>query len=124
MSKAYFVYLMSNQSRMLYVGVTNDVTKRALEHKSKSIPGFTQKYNLHNLVYFEVFVNINAAIAREKQLKGWLRPKKAALVNSKNPQWLDLAEPQSKSGERFKKRASVCARTSNNFPDPAPNKNL
>jgi len=97
---------MSNESKMLYVGVTNDVTKRALQHKSKSIPGFTQKYNLFKLVYFEEFAVIRAAITREKQIKGWLRSKKVALINTKNPQWLDLAEFQFKSGERFNKLAS------------------
>ncbi len=124
MDKSYFVYMMSNESRMLNIGVTNDVTKRALEHKSKSIPGFTQQYNLYKLVYFETFSNINAAIAREKQLKGWLRSKKVALVNSKNLLWKDLAEVQSKSGARFKKLASASARTSNNRPKPATYKNL
>jgi putative endonuclease len=123
MDKSYFVYMMSNQSRMLYIGVTNDVTKRALEHKSKSIPGFTQKYNLYKLVYFEEFANISAAIAREKQLKGWLRSKKVALVNSKNSRWLDLAEPQSKSGARFKKLASRATGTQRNPPNLATKQN-
>lgn len=85
MERSYFVYIMSNESRMLYVGVTNDVTKRAFQHKSKLIPGFTEKYNLYKLVYFEEFADIWAAIAREKQIKGWLRSRKVALVNSKNP---------------------------------------
>jgi len=106
MEKCYFVYIMSNESKMLYVGVTNDVTGRSFEHKSKSTPGFTKKYNLHKLVYFEEFANIPAAIAREKQIKGWLRSKKVALVNSRNPQWKDLAETYYKSGEKFKRLAS------------------
>jgi len=106
MEHRYFVYLMSNESRMLYVGVTNNVTKRAFEHKSKAIPGFTRKYNLYKLVYFEEFADIRAAIAREKQIKGWLRSKKVALVNSKNPQWIALAESQYKSGEKFKRLAA------------------
>ena len=77
---------------MLYVGVTNDLQKRAFQHKSKLIPGFTQKYNLHRLIYFEEFGDIRAAIAREKQIKGWLRSRKVALIMAKNPQWKDLAE--------------------------------
>ena len=103
MGRSYFVYLMSNESRMLYVGVTNDIHKRVFRHKSKLIPGFTQKYNLYKLVYFEEFDDIRAAIARERQIKGWLRSKKVALITSINPQWKDLAEgrfrdvPNSKS---------------------------
>ena len=103
MGRSYFVYLMSNESRMLYVGVTNDIHKRVFQHKSKLIPGFTQKYNLYKLVYFEEFDDIRAAIARERQIKGWLRSKKVALITSINPQWKDLAEgrfrnvPNSKS---------------------------
>lgn len=77
---------------MLYVGVTNDLHKRVFQHKSNLIPGFTQKYNLYKLVYFEMFGDIRAAIAREKQIKGWLRSKKIALIVTKNPQWNDLAE--------------------------------
>jgi len=91
---------------MLYVSVTNDVTKRALQHKSKLIPGFTKKYNLYKLVYFEGFADIRAAIAREKQIKGWLRSRKVALVNSKNPDWKDLAEAHFKSGEQIQEAAS------------------
>jgi len=106
MDKSYFVYIMSNESRMLYVGVTNDVAKRAFQHKSKQIQGFTQKYNLYKLVYFEAFADVGAAIARKKQVKGWLRSKKVALVNSRNPQWKDLAETSYKSREKFKRLAS------------------
>ena len=82
---------------MLYVGVTNDLHKRVFQHKSKLIPGFTQKYNLYKLVYFEQFGDIRAAIAREKQIKGWLRAKKVALIIAENPQWNDLAESWFKS---------------------------
>ena len=92
MERSYFVYILSNESKMLYVGVTNDLHKRVFQHKSKLIPGFTQKYNLYRLVYFEMFGDIRAAIAREKQIKGWLRSKKVALIIAKNPQWKDLAE--------------------------------
>ena len=76
---------------MLYIGVTSTLHRRVYEHKHKLIAGFSQLYNLHRLVYFEVFGDIRDAIAREKQLKGWLRSKKVALINSKNPRWQDLA---------------------------------
>ena len=92
MGRCYFVYFMSNESKMLYVGVSNDLMKRVSQHKSKHIPGFTQKYNLYKLVYFEQFGDIRAAIAREKEIKGWLRSKKVALIVTENPHWKDLAE--------------------------------
>ncbi|HTA56869.1 MAG TPA: GIY-YIG nuclease family protein [Candidatus Baltobacteraceae bacterium] len=92
MGRCYFVYFMSNESKMLYVGVSNDLMKRVFQHKSKRIPGFTQKYNLYKLVYFEQFGDIRAAIAREKEIKGWLRSKKVALIVTENPHWKDLAE--------------------------------
>ena len=87
----HFVYIMSNKSRTLYTGVTKDLSRRAYEHKSKLIPGFTQRYNITKLVYFEATSDINSAIAREKQIKGWLRKKKIELIESMNPEWEDLA---------------------------------
>jgi putative endonuclease len=89
--KTYSVYILSNTSRMLYIGVTGDLHSRLWQHKKKLIDGFTSRYNLHSLVYFELFGNINAAIAREKELKRWGRQKKLELINSKNPSWTDLA---------------------------------
>ena len=86
----YYVYLMANESRMLYTGVTNDLARRAWEHKQKLLSGFTKRYNLTRLVYYEVTPDVRAAIAREKQIKGWLRRKKVALVESMNPEWRDL----------------------------------
>jgi putative endonuclease len=77
---------------MLYIGVTSNLERRILEHKNKLIPGFTQKYNLHRLVYFESFGDVRDAIVREKQLKGWLRARKVALIESKNPNWNDLSK--------------------------------
>jgi putative endonuclease len=100
MRKRYFVYIMSNESKMLYVGVTNDLHKRVFQHKSKLIPGFTQKYNLYKLLHFEEFGDIRAAITREQQLKGWLRSKKVALIVAKNPQWKDLGEGRFKALRR------------------------
>jgi putative endonuclease len=86
-----YVYIMSNVSRTLYVGVTNDLGRRVYEHKRKAIPGFTRKYNLTMLVYFEAATGIRSAIEREKQIKGWLRVRKVSLVESVNPHWLDLS---------------------------------
>ena len=92
MARCYYVYFMSNQSKMLYVGVTNDLQGRAAQHKKKLIPGFTSRYNLFKLVYWEQFADIRDAIAREKQIKGWLRSRKVALIKEQNPHWNDLAE--------------------------------
>jgi putative endonuclease len=78
-------------NKVLYVGVTNDLIRRISEHKSKVVKGFTQKYNLTKLVYFEEFRNINDAIENEKKIKGWLRIKKDELVNQVNPNWEDLS---------------------------------
>ena len=83
---------MTNKSRTLYTGVTNNLMRRVYEHKNKLVPGFTSKYNIQFLVYYEAGNDINAAIAREKQIKGWLRSKKIALIDSMNPKWKDLSE--------------------------------
>ena len=88
----YYVYIMTNNSRTLYTGVTNNLERRVLEHKGKAIPGFTSKYKITQLVYYEEGDDINIAIAREKQIKGWLRAKKIALIESMNPEWRDLSE--------------------------------
>jgi len=87
----YYVYIMTNKSRTLYTGVTNDLERRVYEHKQKLVPGFTAKYNITRLVYFEVTQDVQAAITREKQIKGWLRSKKIALIESVNPEWKDLS---------------------------------
>ena len=91
MSKEYYVYIMTNKSRTLYTGVTNDLKRRVYAHKHKLIPGFTSQYNITQLVFFEATTDIKAAIAREKQIKGWLRSKKIALIESANPNWQDLS---------------------------------
>ena len=83
---------MTNRSKTLYTGVTNDLTRRVYEHKNKMIDGFTKKYNITKLVYFEETNDILSAITREKQIKGWLRSKKIALIGSVNPKWEDLSE--------------------------------
>ena len=89
--KQYYVYIMTNRSGTLYIGVTNDLARRVYEHKNKLIPGFTAKYNITKLVYFETTTDVRTAIAREKQIKGWLRAKKIALIESVNPNWDDLS---------------------------------
>ena len=90
--KQYFDYIMSSASGTLYTGMTNNLARRVYEHKQKLTPGFAQKYNVNRLVYFETFGQVQAAIAREKAIKGWLRQKKIALIESSNPKWADLSE--------------------------------
>jgi putative endonuclease len=86
----YYVYILSSTNGVLYVGMTNDLVRRVAQHKQGQIPGFTKRYNVDRLVYFEHTHSADAAIAREKQIKGWVREKKAALIESRNPQWVDL----------------------------------
>ena len=87
----YYVYIMTNRSRTLYTGVTNNLERRVYEHKRRLVDGFTKKYNLTRLAYYEESSDILAAIRREKQIKGWLRSKKIDLIESVNPQWRDLS---------------------------------
>ncbi len=82
---------MTNTSKTLYTGVTNNLFRRVQEHKQGLIPGFTKKYNIKKLIYFENYSSINEAIQREKQIKGWIRTKKINLIESLNPQWKDLS---------------------------------
>ena len=89
--KTYSVYIMASVSGVLYIGMTNDLERRVLEHKKKTVRGFSTRYNVQKLVYFESFGYVHAAIAREKQLKGWLRRRKVALIESTNPKWDDLS---------------------------------
>jgi putative endonuclease len=91
MHHTYHVYIMASASRVLYIGVTGHLLRRVRDHKEKRIPGFTARYRVTELVYFEAFGDIRMAIVREKQLKGWLREKKIALIESFNPHWRDLA---------------------------------
>jgi putative endonuclease len=88
----YYVYILSSLTGTLYTGITNSIYNRALQHKSKEPPGFTSKYGVDRLVYYEVFTNVRAAIRQEKEIKGWTRKKKIALIESVNPKWQDLAE--------------------------------
>jgi putative endonuclease len=82
---------MAGASGVIYIGVTNDIERRVVEHKNKAVPGFSARYNLTKLVYFEAFGDVRAAIAREKELKGWVRRRKVALIESVNPSWNDLS---------------------------------
>ena len=87
----YYTYILANRSdTTLYIGVTNDIERRVAEHRSGTIPGFTQKYKCHKLVYFESFSDVEQAIAREKQLKKWSRAKKDALIDTMNKDRTDL----------------------------------
>lgn len=86
----YYVYILTNKTnKVMYVGITNDLQRRLYEHKNEQIDGFTKKYHVHKLVYYEEYSEVNDAIAREKQLKHWVRAKRNSLVESKNPDWDD-----------------------------------
>jgi len=88
----YYVYILaSKKNGTLYTGVTNDIERRVYEHKHKFTPGFTSRYNVNRLMYYDEYNDIRDAIAREKQIKGWLRKKKIALIESMNPNWDDLS---------------------------------
>jgi len=89
--KTYYVYIMTNYSRTIYTGVTGDLERRVFEHKHKTLPGFTSRYHITKLVYYEEFSSPSAAILREKAIKGMSRAKKFDLINSMNPDWEDLA---------------------------------
>ena len=90
--RTYYVYIMASRSRVLYTGVTNDLVRRVNEHKRGLTPGFTSRYRVSRLVYFEEFGDVRDAIACEKQLKGWVRGRKTRLIEQKNPTWEDLAD--------------------------------
>jgi len=99
--KQYYIYIMTNSSRTLYTGVTANLVRRIYEHKNKLIEGFTQKYNITKLVYYEITNDVQVAIQREKQIKGWLRKKKIALIEAANPEWKDLSEGWYEKQEDF-----------------------
>jgi len=90
--REYYIYIMSNKSKVLYIGTTNNLWRRIFEHKNKLIDGFTKQYNLNKLVYFEVTNDVNVAIKREKQLKNWHRQWKINLIQQSNKNWRDLSE--------------------------------
>lgn len=90
--RKYYVYIMANQSRTLYIGVTGNIKKRVHQHKQKLVDGFTKKYNIDRLVYYEAFDDVNSAIAAEKTMKGRRREKKIALIQKHTPDWRDLSD--------------------------------
>jgi putative endonuclease len=92
MGKTYCVYILASRSRRIYTGVTNDLTRRAIEHRQGLADGFTKRYRIHRLVYFETFGDVRDAIAREKQINGLDRAKRVALIEETNPAWQDYAE--------------------------------
>ena len=88
----YWIYIMSNKTRsVLYIGITNDLYRRYIEHKEEKVKGFTQKYKCHDLLYYEEFKNVDDAISREKEIKAWRREKKERLIETTNPGKRDLA---------------------------------
>ena len=91
MDRYYYVYILASKLRVLYIGITNIILSRVWQHKQRQVPGFTQKYKADQLVHFETFRDVRAAMAREKQIKGWRRSKKLNLVESANPKWKDLS---------------------------------
>ena len=90
--RTYYTYIMASRSRALYTGVTNDLARRVIEHKRGLYAGFTRRYRVTRLVYFEEFADVRDAIAREKQIKGWRRSRKISLIERRNPTWEDLAD--------------------------------
>ena len=90
--KQYYVYILANEGKMLYTGVTNDLMRRIFEHKNHLVEGYTKKYKITKLVYYDHTNDIYEAITREKQIKGWLRKKKINLIESINPGWDDLSK--------------------------------
>ena len=92
MSRTYCVYILASRSRNLYTGVTGNLEPRMVEHRQALVPGFTTRCRIFRLVYFELFTDIGAAIAREKEIKAWRREKKIWLIKRNNPTWADLAE--------------------------------
>lgn len=93
LNNTYYIYILTNwNNNVLYIGMTNDLKRRVFEHQKKCFPGFTRKYNVTKLVYFEHTYDANSAIQREKTLKKWRRSKKDALIESLNPSWRDLSE--------------------------------
>ena len=90
MPRIFYVYIVANRSRTIYVGVTNDIHRRVLQHRSRA-SAFTRRYMLRRLVHVEAITSPRDAIAREKQIKGWIRAKKVALIEASNPNWDDLA---------------------------------
>jgi putative endonuclease len=104
MVEKYYVYLLSSKSRVLYTGITNDLGRRVHEHKIAEADGFTKRYCVNRLVYYETFKYVGNAIRREKEIKGWLRDRKIALIEANNPTWEDLSEKWARPFQYDKKQ--------------------
>ena len=102
----YWVYIATNGSKTLYMGVTNDLPRRMYEHRNSLIPGFTSTYRIDRLVYFETTSDVRAAIAREKQIKGWRRERKLTLIEAANPKWADLSREWADGADSSSLRSS------------------
>jgi putative endonuclease len=107
--RTFWVYILASRSRVIYVGVTNDLLRRIREHQTHEVPGFTEKYRIDRLVHCEETDDIEAAIAREKEIKGWRRAKKIDLIEAANPTWIDLSDGWFDSAYD-KKHVPRCAR--------------
>jgi putative endonuclease len=92
MTKLYHVYILASRSRTLYTGITSQLLERVKQHRSGLVPGFTQRYRIHRLVYFETYEDVRAAILREKEIKSWTRVRRVELIMEHNPTWKDLAD--------------------------------
>jgi len=90
--RQYYVYMLASKTRRLYVGMTNDLERRLQEHRTKAVDGFTSRYNINRLVWYEATTSAIDAVAREREIKGWRREKKVKLIESENPGWVDLAK--------------------------------
>jgi len=111
MKRTYCVYILASRSRVLYVGVSNNLVVRVAQHREERPKSFTTRYRVHRLVYFEVFSDVRAAIAREKELKHWTRAQKITLIEKKNPTWEDLVERYlGKAAARAKRTADSRAK--------------
>jgi putative endonuclease len=113
--KCYYVYIMSSKGRVLYVGVTGALFNRVMQHKAGEVEGFTKHYRVHRLAYYEVFQYVNNAILREKQIKGWRREKKVALIEGMNPAWEDLAAEWGKTATMRRVPVAEAARAKSRF---------
>ena len=107
----YAVYIMASRTHVFYVGVTNDIARRVREHKQRVHEGFTSRYNVDRLVWYEVWSDVHKAIGREKQIKPWRREKKIRLIESLNPTWQDLSEEWGKPIQPLRRTADPSART-------------
>jgi putative endonuclease len=122
MSRRYCVYTLASRSRNLYTGVTDNLERRMIEHRQGLVPGFTTRYRIFRLVHFEEFGDIQAAIVREKEIKGWRREKKIWMIEQKNPTWVDLAEGLPGKGPMDEREAAIRqgAKAATSKADPSP----